>query len=77
MPKRKNELMRMMKFSNSMICGGLLYGKLAIFIHFLISAEPGLKLVFNLTLSMAAIIIGLVAKAKERSLEMKERAAEN
>lgn len=66
-----------MVFSNSMICGGLLYGKLAILLHIFLSGEPGLKLVFNLTLSTTAILIGLIAKARERLIEIKETAGES
>lgn len=59
---------------NNLIIGGLLYGKLALFLHFLTGAEPGPRLVFNLMLGTAGIAAGLCMKAVElRRVKMSGR----
>ena len=50
---------------NQIILGGLLYGKLAILFHALFVREPGMKFIFNVGLSLAAIVTGLTLKAFE------------
>jgi hypothetical protein len=54
-----------MKFSveNQLILGGLLYTKLAALMFVIFGMEPGIKFVFNVSLGLAGIIVGVVLKA--------------
>lgn len=54
-----------LSFSNQMILGGLLYGKLTVLLLIILGLEPGERFVFNTFLSISAITIGIVAKFVE------------
>ena len=58
-------------FSNNMILGGLLYGKLAILLHVLAGDEPGPRFVFNVGLSITGIAVGIISKFVTRRREGK------
>ena len=47
----------------ALILGGLIYGKLTIFLHFYLDEEPGPRFVFNIAVAVAGVAVGVTAKA--------------